>query len=363
MKEIKKITEEINKKVPDLSDKIAASVDWNAVKLSCETVKSEKAATAGKTTAGKPKTAEKGKIGFSEWLMRNKKAIFSLAACLIIIAVMIPVGIRFFGKNDVPATVKAEEYDIVIDVNPSIMLSVDKKDKVSAQSGLNEDGVLFLYNKKYVGMTADEATRAVTEEMKTLGLIKDGGTIRISAIKHSTKTIYEEKQSHAETVINSVLNADVTTVFLSDDELDKLEDYYKSHNVSGKEAELIDGLKNKVKELISAKTADIKTLAGALNKYFDGEYGSEDIVSGFTDKDRTLLSDYCKKYGVNTDFDISGNITYENIEDFIKELEDSEEDLAEALEDIDDSDDDSFGETLKDLIEIVKEEIFNKEDD
>ena len=62
MKEIKKITEEINKKVPDLSDKIAASVDWNAVKLSCETAKAEKAATAGKTTAGKPKTAEKGKI-------------------------------------------------------------------------------------------------------------------------------------------------------------------------------------------------------------------------------------------------------------------------------------------------------------
>ena len=363
MKEIKKITEEINNKVPDLSDKIAASVDWNAVKLNCETVKSEKAATAGKTTAGKPKIAEKRKVGFSEWLMCNKKAIFSLAACLIIIAVMIPVGIRFFGKNDVPATVKAEEYDIVIDVNPSIMLSVDKTDKVSAQSGLNEDGVLFLYNKKYVGMTADEATRAVTEEMKTLGLIKDGGTIRISAIKHSTKTIYEEKQSHAETVINSVLNADVTTVFLSDDELDKLEDYYKSHNVSGKEAELIDGLKNKVKELISAKTADIKTLAGTLNKYFDGEYGSEDIVSGFTDKDRTLLSDYCKKYGVNTDFDISGDITYEDLEDFIEDLEDSEEDLAEALEDIDDSDDDSFGETLKDLIEIVKEEIFNKEDD
>ena len=357
MKEIKKITEEINKKVPDLSDKIAASVDWNAVKLSCETAKAEKAATADRTTA------EKGKIGFSEWLMRNKKAIFSLAACLIIIAVMIPVGIRFFGKNDVPTTVKAEEYDIVIDVNPSIMLSVDKTDKVSAQSGLNEDGVLFLYNKKYVGMTADEATRAVTEEMKTLGLIKDGGTIRISAIKHSTKTIYEEKQSHAETVINSVLNADVTTVFLSDDELDKLEDYYKSHNVSGKEAELIDGLKNKLKELISAKTADIKTLAGELNTYFDGEYGSEDIVSGFTDKDRTLLSDYCKKYGVNTDFDISGDITYEDLEDFIEDLEDSEEDLAEALEDIDDSDDDSFGETLKDLIEIVKEEIFNKEDD
>ena len=157
MKEIKKITEEINKKVPDLSDKIAASVDWNAVRLNCETVKE---ATTDKKVVEKQKTAEKKKVGFFERFIYNKKAIFSLAACLIIIAVMIPVGIRFFGKNNVPATVKAEEYDIVIDVNPSIMLTVDKTDKVSAQNGLNEDGVLFLYNKKDVFSTSSPIPKA-----------------------------------------------------------------------------------------------------------------------------------------------------------------------------------------------------------
>lgn len=359
MKTIKKITEEINKKVPDLSEKIADSVDWNAVKESCDDVKKRNAAI--KTAERNAKRKNNGKSTILDWLARNKKVIITFAACLIIVAVMIPIGMRIFYKEGDSPIAYAEEYDLVIDVNPSIMLTIDKTDKVSAQAGLNEDGVLFLYNKKYVGMTADEATLAVTEELKSLGLIKDGCTVRISAVKHNTKTIYEEKQSHAEIVINSVLNANVTTVFLSDDELDKLEDYYKNHDVLGKELELVNGLKNKVKELIVIKSAEIKALSAVLGKYV-GDY-DDDVVIDVSETDRILLSDYCNKYGITPKFDINGEITYEELEEFIEELEESEEDLLDALEDVDDTAADSFGETLKDLIEMVKEDIFNREDD
>lgn len=365
MKEIRKFTQEINENIPNLSEKIAASVDWEGIKESCvdpsraAAKKRGLAETADKSTGIKRNKSDKKR--FYGNFTRGKKAIFAFAACVLVLVVSIPLSLKFFNKSDVPY-VSAEEYDLVIDVNPSIMFSVDKNDKVLKQSGLNEDGVLLLYNKKFVGMTADDATRAVTEEMKSLGLIKVGGVVRISAVKRNTKIIYEEKQSHIESVINSVLSADVTTVFLSDDELDRLEDYYKNNDISAKESELTNGLKNKVKELIAAKTSDIQTLLSALGKYLSKDYKKNDAVN-LSDADRMLISAYCEKYGVAAEFDVNGSVTRDDIEEFIDDLNDAIEDLTEALEDIEEADDDNFGETLKDLIEIVKEEIFNKEDD
>ena len=75
MKTIKKITEEINKKVPDLSEKIADSVDWNAVKESCDDVKKRNAAI--KTAERNAKRKNNGKSTILDWLARNKKVIIT----------------------------------------------------------------------------------------------------------------------------------------------------------------------------------------------------------------------------------------------------------------------------------------------
>ena len=56
--------------------------------------------------------------------------------------------------------------------------------------------------------------------------------IRISAFDHETIQIKDDIQYKIEKNIENLIGSDVTTLFLSDDELDKIEDYYKNHTVN-----------------------------------------------------------------------------------------------------------------------------------
>ncbi len=333
MKEIKRLINEIDENTPDLSERIENSVDWTAL------------AASGKREEAKP-------VAF----YKKRSFIAAFAACLLVV-LLIPVAVMGFFNNS-PNDAHAAEYDLVIDVNPRIMLTVDSRDEVIAQSGLNEDGIIFLYDKKYVGLSATEAAKKVIAEMERLGVVKDGGVIRLSTVYHNSKTIDEQKQSRLESAINSILNGNVTTVFLSDDELDKLEDYYKDHEIAEKEAEVIDGLKTKITELIGEKRAAINELLSLL----ENSVGGEEVVN-ISDEVKNKISEYCLKYGEDGEFLESDKITEDDIEDFIETLTDSKEDLAEALEELNEKTESSdYGEILKEFIEIVKEEVFNKED-
>ena len=334
MRETEKIFTEIKEKAPDLSEKIADKVDWNVVRN-----------TSGKTERG-------GKFGFGG---QKKRLVFmSFALCALVLLIALPVVI-FTGA---PTNAKAEWYDIVLDVNPRIMLTVDGEDKVVSQSALNEDGVIFLYKKNFVGVNADEAVKSVMEEMQKLGLL-NGNYVRISALSHETKKIDEAKQSLAEKAINSVL--DVNTVFLSDDELEKIKDYYEEHGIAENEKTLISEFKEKVVKLVREKISDIDSLLGKLKGYAEK---SNEEVENFPDELRKEIADFCAKYGTKLDFDVNGNIRYKDIKDFTKDLEDSKEELEEGLEDIEESvEDGDFGDMLEDLIELVKEEVFSRDDD
>ena len=65
MKEIRKFTQEINENIPNLSEKIAASVDWEGIKESCvdkkraATKKRGLAETADKSTGIKRNESDK----------------------------------------------------------------------------------------------------------------------------------------------------------------------------------------------------------------------------------------------------------------------------------------------------------------
>ena len=331
MRETEKILSEIKEKAPDLSKKISDGVDWNVVKTS----------------------AEKDKKKFNFGGFKNRFALVS--ACLLVLFAI--VALPLILHVSAPVETIAEGYDIVLDVNPRIKLSVDEKDKVVSQCALNEDGVVFLYGKNFVGNTADEAVQNIMKEMQKLGLLKDN-FVRISALSHKTKEINEEKQSHTEKIINSLF--DVNTVFLSDDELDKIEDYYEKHGVSEKEKTLISELMEKVVKLIGEKISDINALAEKLGGY---SKKSDEIIPSFPDDLREEISRFCAKYGTKLEFDVNGEIKYKHIRDLKKDLEEQKEELEEGLEDIDEaSDDGDFGELMEELVELVKEEIFASED-
>lgn len=276
----------------------------------------------------------------------------AVAAFALVFAIVIPAVLT-------PQTppVQASCYEVVIDVNPTVKLTVDKNDKVIAQNGLNEDGVKLLFGLNYKGLNVDEAAGAICSEMQKIGVLSGGKTVRISVYDGKTHKVLDSRQTEVASAIQKILQTqDISTVFLTDDELDKIEDYYKEHRVDEYVKTAVEDLKNRLKQLIEVKKNKINSLIKAVDESDDN---SQTIVLPQSVKDR--ITEFCKEYNFELEFDLNGTIKRKDLDEFKEELEESLEDLDECLEEIEESDDD-YGERLADLLETLKEDIFNKED-
>lgn len=324
MKEAKRINDELHSDAPDLSQKISQSVDWSAVKAQ-----------------NKP---EKSRSGQSK-----KRSLFALAACAAAVAIILPLCIVMLGTGggDTPAKVHAA-YDVLIDVNPNIVFTVDENDIITAQKGANEDGIVFLYRRNYVGQDVQVAARSVATELRRLGLITAGSIVRISAYEHNTRIIKDDIQTALEKKMEEVLGSDVTMLFLSDDELDKIEEYYENHTVNADEKKLINDFKEKVIRVAKEKLVATKDILQTLKKY----NGTKKITLSVDDSEK--LSAFVAKYKVDCEFDIGSEIDEDDFSDFYEELEELYEELEEDITEIDQTTDD-YADLLEDLIELVKD--------
>lgn len=331
MKILREIKREATLNTPELADKIKNRAETLGI-FNCE--------------------AEKNKIK-KPFIFRGRKIsawAFAVVAVLVL-SVVIPFGIYFLKDSGV--TVSAE-YEVVIDVNPAIKLSVDKSDTVISQAGLNEDGVKFLYATNYVGKKIDIATEEIVSEMNKLGLLSNGRIVRVSAYSENNREILERKQSGIAGIIENIMTtSDITTVFLSDDELDKIEEYYESHSISQCEREAAEELKRMVKDEANKKIKAIDTIVNKI-----GRVDENDRVK-FSAEIKNVIYDFCTRYNYEPEFDMENEVRGKEIIEFIEELEEMKEELEECLEEIDEGDDD-FGEVISDLLEIVKEDIFNE---
>lgn len=322
MKIFNKIDKELKDNAPDLSENISGGVNWNEI--------------AQKN--GKGKLSKKGRFCLG----------FGLAAAALAVAVVVPLSLYFSGGEPyVPAP--AAVYDIVIDVNPNISLSVGENGVVTAQKGLNEDGVVFLHNRNYVGEKASDATLSVIGDLKNKGVISSGSVVRLSVFDHKTREINDEAQTEIEKSLEGLLGADVTTLFLSDEELDKIEDYYENHTAKENEKELIENFKNKVLKIASEKLSDIRSLLKIL-----GKYGEEEVI--LSAEDREVLLAFIEKYSAKPDFDPNGIISADDLEDFTEDLEDLSEDIEEAIDEIGEKEKEGdISDLVEELVDLVKD--------
>ena len=251
------------------------------------------------------------------------------------------------GGGDTPAKVHAA-YDVLIDVNPNIVFTVDENDIITAQRGANEDGIVFLYRRNYVGQDIHAAARSVAQELQRLGLITKGSIVRISAYEHSTRIIKDDIQTALEKKMEEVLNSDVTMLFLSDDELDKIEEYYKNHTVKADEKQLINDFKERVIRVAKEKLAAAADLLQTLQKYAV----SENITLSAADAEK--LSAFVTKYKFECELDIGSDIAEDDFSDFYEELEELCEELGDDIKEIEQNTDD-YSEMLEDLVELVKD--------
>lgn len=342
MKNKNKIINELYEKSPDVRERIRKDVDFSQFE--------KKNAPAAKSSNG------------FKWAT----AVLSVAL-IAMIAVLAPIIAKTSkpGKSGkTPGVSYASDYVVFIDVNPSVRLDVSGGDVVTAQKGMNKDGVVLLYQENLVGKNIDEAATYLIEKMDEAGLVKDKGKVRISVADKKTGKRIDEKQRHALKVVNNLFqnkNKDVSAMILSDKEIDAIEDYYDNNNVGEYEKQMIDDFKDKLIVAINEKIRRIESLLGMIDK--EGLSESERKVKKLDQNDAEkaaleAIKVYCADYKVNYH-----EVANDEIAEFYEDLDDKRKELLKCIDKIKNSDDDdSYGEILSDLLEIVKEELFEQED-
>lgn len=337
MKIIKRIKRETDCKIPDLTDKIVGEVEWERI--------AEKAAAVSATQRRK-----------------TRKKYFSIgmafASIAIVFAILLPVVIK---KPDSGITTASAAYEVVISVNPAVKLTVDQNDKVVAQSALNADGVYFLYGCNYTGKRIDEATRAICADLNNLKFMTDGALIQITAFNKETHKTEESKQKDIMSAVMTYLDeaslGGVNTKFLNDDDLELIEEKYKTDKIAEYAKSQLQILKNRLIAEVNKKIQNIDELLKGLNAC--------DLSGKTVNLDVTLFTQL-KVFSAKYNFDLEIPLPFvesETVKDLIEDLDECKEDLLESLEDIEDSDGDDFGESLSNLLEIMKEQLFNSDDD
>lgn len=340
MKNKNKIINELYEKSPDVRERIRKDVDFSQFE--------KKNAPAAKSSNG------------FKWAT----AVLSVAL-IAMIAVLAPIIAKTskLGKSPkTPGVSYASDYVVFIDVNPSVRLDVSGGDVVTAQKGMNKDGVVLLYQENLVGKNIDEAATYLIEKMDEAGLVKDKGKVRISVADKKTGKRIDEKQRHALEVVNNLFqnkNKDVSAMILSDKDIDAIEDYYDNYNVGEYEKQMIEEFKAKLLLAIDKKIGRIDELLNVLKPWEKDERKVKKLDQ--TDAEKAALEAikvYCADYKVNY-----YEVANDEIAEFYEDLVEKREDLKECIDDIKNPDgDDSYGEILSDLLEIVKEELFEQED-
>ena len=340
MKNKNKIINELYEKSPDVRERIRKDVDFSQFE--------KKNAPAAKSSNG------------FKWAT----AVLSVAL-IAMIAVLAPIIAKTSkpGKSGkTPGVSYASDYVVFIDVNPSVRLDVSGGDVVTAQKGMNKDGVVLLYQENLVGKNIDEAATYLIEKMDEAGLVKDKGKVRISVADKKTGKRIDEKQRHALEVVNNLFqnkNKDVSAMILSDNEIDAIEDYYDNNNVGQYEIDMIKEFKDKLLRAIDKKIGDIDELLNTLKPWEKDERKVKTLDQNDAEKAALeAIKVYCADYKVNY-----YEVANDEIAEFYEDLVEKKKDLQECIDDINNPDgDDSYGEILSDLLEIVKEELFEQED-
>lgn len=340
MKNKNKIINELYEKSPDVRERIRKDVDFSQFE--------KKNAPAAKSSNG------------FKWAT----AVLSVAL-IAMIAVLAPIIAKTSkpGKSGkTPGVSYASDYVVFIDVNPSVRLDVSGGDVVTAQKGMNKDGVVLLYKENLVGKNIDEAATYLIEKMDEAGLVKDKGKVRISVADKKTGKRIDEKQRHALEVVNNLFqnkNKDVSAMILSDNDIDAIEDYYDNNNVGEYEKQMVEEFKAKLLLAIDKKIGRIDELLNILKPWEKDERKVKNLDQNDAEKAALeAIKVYCADYKVNY-----YEVANDEIAEFYDDLFDKKKDLLECIDDINNPDgDDSYGEILSDLLEIVKEELFEQED-
>ncbi|MGN0961937.1 MAG: hypothetical protein ACI4PF_07090 [Christensenellales bacterium] len=323
MRKSKIIQQELSSKVPDLKDKIESNIDWQNIKI--------------KNSQPMTKTSKHSNFSLK----------FAFGFACVIVLVCLSVILPVYLKKD-----KTSNYNLILSVNPIIKFVVNENDIIVEQYGLNEDGVILLYSENYIGNNIDTATQEILNKLKDLGFISD--TIKLSVSNSSGKILTKKQNELINIIDNYLIDENINTLILDEEEIEKLIDYYEDHNINEYSINFITKFKNKLIEVANNKLSDIANLVEELEPY---AIDSELIISDFDKQNE--VEQFCTKYSCYLDLDWN-DLKYEDILDFCEELNEYREELLESLEEINEFDGEDYDDLLEDLFDLVKEELFEE---
>ncbi len=157
-------------------------------------------------------------------------------ACLLL-------GIFVGGGAMLTKTFAAEDYRILLDINPSIEISVDKNNNVKEIDGLNADGDNILEGMDLKGESTTDALKNVISEMVDKGYISEEANsvlVSIEGVDQDKSDAIKEQIANSITeTLNekSIEGAIIIQSISSDDEILNLES--ETYGISAGKAQLI----------------------------------------------------------------------------------------------------------------------------
>lgn len=320
----------------------------------------------------------------SNTLALKKKYLKVIVSLLLVIAVAtsaIILGYFYWAKTPhvfPPAFIEGKVY-VRLSINPSIELTLDDKGKVTAQKGLNKDGVTLLYKKSFIGLTAEEASLNIISSAELYGYMDNVNRIQLNVVGDDTQ--------RAELISKNII--DIISPKLTDKKIVTPRDdvsLVNEANAKGISVEkwqiikIAMGLGYSEKELINRSVDDLldivedteeldkylKEISGDIENYINSAIDSarkiietlkkidvdEDSEDKLTADIKKLLREHASYYDDDLLDDLD-EYTMGDISDIIDELNDSIEDFNESLDELAE-DSDEASDILEDCLDGYK---------
>lgn len=190
----------------------------------------------------------------------KKKSLWIKCGALVatlVLCVGIGIGVFSFMNRNGSA---AGNSVIMLDVNPSISLTVNKKEKIVTAAGLNEDGKAVLNGMDLQGVDMNVAVNAIVGSMMQKGYLSDMQNAILVSVENSDTAKSAELQKRISDMIGTALqNVKLDGAVLSQSLKDTsaLEQMAKDYNISVGKAALIKEVIAKDSTLTAEKLAPL----------------------------------------------------------------------------------------------------------
>ena len=359
------INNDIENDIPDLSFEISSKIDWVQVKEDNK----HKGRVREREFVGVGATSDV--VVFKSNKRRN---IFTAAAimvaifALVMIFVFVPMGNQEVGNTG---------YTLTISVNPRVSFDVNDSGIVTKQVALNADGAKVLFGVDHKGKTYLNATTDFITTAERMGYISAGDNVSIYA--SNGKKNDKEKVTSLSQVLKELIDG-VNFGAMTEADFDKIEDQLEDFDEDQFSKENMDNLIAGVKAELEKKTLMLKGIISEADKILvnkvklinnavekDSDSNEEIIPDSQLVVLKKLVNEYVVAYNDEDLKELNfSELSYEELGEIRDDLFEENVELEETRAEVNEiTDINQVGEDKKDIIEdlldIVKDDIFDKD--